>query len=295
MVDTIAMRLWRRRLILGWLVTLVAAGQGLADHALLYQVSRDGAPPSYLVGTMHSEDARVTGLLDEFAPMIAQVDTVALEMLPDAVTMLAVGAATLLPFDQSLRGLIGQTRFDALTAAARDLGLPIEMLNRLKPWAAAVMLGMPATKSGRFLDMEIYLHALATQRRTVGLETAAEQLAVFDAMTQDVQLTLLDEMIKNAGALPRQMEELTEAYLAGDLDLLDQAARAQYLEMPPVVRQWFDERLLDERNQRMLARLLPLIDEGTAFIAIGALHLGGKTGLIAGLRRHGFRVERWRG
>jgi len=294
MARTIAMRLLPRLLLAVLLSSLLAAAQGLAGQGLVYQVSRDGHPPSYLVGTMHSEDPRVTGLLSEFAPLIEQADIVALEMLPDAVTMLAVGAATLLPGDQSLRRLIGDERFDALSAAATRLGLPVEVMDRLKPWAAAVMLGMPAAETGRFLDMEIYLQALTRQQRTVGLETAAEQLAVFDGMTPEVQLVLLDEMVKNAADMPRQMEGLTATYLSGDLDRLDAVAREQYGDMPPAVRHWFEEALLDRRNARMLARLSPVLGEGAVFIAVGALHLGGESGLIAGLRRLGYRVERWR-
>lgn len=293
MGRTIAMHLSPRRLSAVLLSSLLMAAQGLAGQALVYQVSRDGGPPSYLAGTMHSEDPRVTGLLGELAPLVEQADIVALEMVPDAVTMLAVGAATLLPRDQSLRRLIGDDRFDALMAAATQRGLPLEVVDRLKPWAAAVMLGMPAAETGRFLDMEIYLKALAGQQRTVGLETAAEQLAVFDAMTPAVQLVLLDEMVKNVRELPRQMEGLTAAYLSGDLDRIDGVAREQYGDMPPAVRRWFDEYLLDRRNARMLTRLSALLGEGTVFVAVGALHLGGESGLIAGLRRLGYRVERW--
>lgn len=293
MADPIAIHLWRRTLAAVLLLSLCAAGQ--AGQGLVYRVARDAGPPSYLLGTMHSEDPRVTGLMDELAPLIGQVDTVAIEMLPDAVTMVAVGAATLLPLDQSLREVIGARRYAALAAAAAELSVPLEMLNRLKPWAAAVILGMPAADTGRFLDMEIYLLALEQRRRAVGLETAAEQLAVFDGMAPEVELALLDAMIKDAPGMPKQLEALTTAYLAGDLDRLDAVARGQYADMPPSVRDWFERVLLAERNERMLARLAALIDEGPVFAAVGALHLGGEDGLLSGLRRLGYRVERWRG
>ena len=295
MADPIAMHRWYRTLAGVLLLALCAAGLGQAGQGLVYRVDRDGGPPSYLLGTMHSEDPRVTGLVDEVAPLIGEVETVAIEMLPDAVTMLAVGAATLLPLDQSLREVIGARRFAALAAAAAELAMPLEMLNRLKPWAAAVILGMPAADTGRFLDMEIYLQALQQRRRAVGLETAAEQLAAFDGMSPEVQLALLDAMIKDAPGMPKQLEALTTAYLAGDLERLETVARGQYADMPPAVREWFDRVLLAARNERMLARLAALIDEGPVFAAVGALHLGGEDGLLAGLRRLGYRVERWPG
>ena len=265
-------------------------------EGLVYRISRaDLASPSYLIGTMHSEDPRVTALLPQFLPLIDEVEVVAVELLPDAVTMLAVGAATLLPQHQSLRALIGPDQFGALVDAASVLGLDSEVLNRLKPWAAAAVMGMPAAETGRFLDMEIYLAALERQRRVVGLESAAEQLAVSEGMPRVLQLTLLDEMIKNAAQLPGLLEELTAAYLRGDLAVLDEVARAQYAQMPSAVIRWFDEALIDERNARMLARIFELLQSNAVLIAVGAMHLGGESGLVAGLRGQGFRVERWRG
>jgi uncharacterized protein YbaP (TraB family) len=235
----------------------------------------------------------VVALLDELVPLIERVDVVAIEMLPDAATLLAVAAATLLPLDQSLHGLIGADRFDALRAAADRRGVPMGLLNRLKPWAAAVTLGMPATDGGRFLDTEIYLRALAANRRAVGLETAAEQLNAFEGMAPDLQLALLDEVVKNNSDLPTQLELLTGAYLRGDLEGLDRLARKQYQEMPPAVARWFDEVLLDRRNARMLLRLAGLMDAQSVLVAVGALHLGGDGGLLAGLARLGYRIERW--
>jgi len=293
MRSTIATYLSPLALVLALLVLIGVPGPGFAGQGLVYRVYRDGGPQSFLVGTMHTEDQRVTGLLEQFGPLIETVDVVAVEVVPDALTLLAVGAATLLPVDQSLRGLMGDAQFAALAKAASHLGLPVEVLDRLKPWAAAVTLGMPVSRTGRFLDMEIYLRALEFRRQVIGLETAAEQLAVFDHMSMEVQLELLEEVVKNAPQMPKQLEELTTVYLHGDLERIDEVARAQYDGMPEPIAHWFDEQLLDNRNARMLARMLPLMDSASVLVAVGAMHLAGDTGLVAGLRRLGYRVERW--
>ena len=295
MRGTIATRLSRRWLMAALALLLAFAQPGVAGQGLVYAMYRDGALAGYLLGTMHSEDPRVTGLLRQFAPLIEQVEVVMIELVPDAVALLAVAAATLLPPGQSLRELIGDQRFEAVADIAAPRGMPIAVLDRLRPWAAAVTLGMPAAESGRFLDMEIYLKALQLQRRVVGLETVAEQLAVFDAMPSEVQLLLLEEVVKNAAQMPKQLEELTSAFLAGNLDSLDRVARAQYGSAPVEIGQWFDDVLIGERNARMLARLAPLLQQQRVLIAVGAMHLVGDTGLIAGLRRLGYRLERWRG
>lgn len=282
-----------RRLVLGLLLLSGAIGQVAAGQGLVFRIEHDGHPDSYLVGTMHSEDPRVTGLIGQFAPLIEQVDTVALELLPDAVTMLAVGAASILPGDRRLRSIIGAERFAALEAAAARLDIPAEVLDRLQPWAAALAIGMPASDTGRVLDAEIYLHALDKERRTLGLESAGEQLAVFQGMSASLQIDLLDEMIKNAERLPTQLEALTHAFLSGDLAVLDRVAYEQYADVPADMRYWVDDVLLKQRNKRMLERIEPLLRQGSVLIAVGALHLGGASGLVQGLRERGFTLRRW--
>ena len=282
-----------RLLLIGLFLLCWIAEQAAAAQGLVFRVTRDGYADSFLVGTMHSEDPRVTGLMDQFVPLIEQVDTVVIELLPDAVTMLAVGAASFLPGDRRLSGIIGADRFAALTAAAARLDIPVEMLDRLRPWAAAVTLGMPAGDTGRVLDAEIYLQALQRKRRTLGLESAAEQLAVFQCMPEQMQIDMLDEMIKNADQLPTQLEDLTSAFLSGDLALLDRFAREQYADKPPDILYWLESELLEERNVRMLTRLEPLLREGPVLVAVGALHLSGASGLVQGLRERGFTLQRW--
>jgi len=293
MRSTIATYLSSPALILVLLALIGVPWPGNAGQGLVYRVDRDGGPQSFLVGTMHTEDQRVTGLLEHFGPVIESVDVVVVEVVPDALTLLAVGAATLLPVDQSLRGLVGEAQFGALAKAASHLGLSVDVLDRLKPWAAAVTLGMPVSRTGRFLDMEIYLRALELRKQVIGLETAAEQLAVFDQMSMELQLALLEEVVKNAHQMPKQLEELTTVYLQGDLKRIDQVARSQYESMPEPIAQWFDEQLLDNRNARMLARLPALLDTTGVLVAVGAMHLAGDSGLVAGLRRLGYRVEAW--
>jgi hypothetical protein len=271
------------------LALLLNAGV-MAGQAPVFRVQQGEGPVSFLVGTMHSEDPRVTALMAQITPLIAQVEVVAVELVPDGVTMLAVGAASLLPVGQDLETLIGDARFRRLVAAATGRGIPREVLRRLKPWAAAVMLGMPASESGRVLDLQIYLQALETGRELVGLETAAEQLAVFEEMSAETQLMLLDEMVKNAEALPKYLEELTVVYLSGDLEQLDEQAWAQYRDMPTPIRDWFEHSLIASRNRRMAERAAELVEQRPVLLAVGAMHLIGETGLVEALRRRGFSV-----
>ena len=54
----------------------------------------------------------------------------------------------------------------------------------------------------------------------------------------------------------------------------------------------FMRALLQDRNATMAERAAPLLAAGGAFIAVGALHLSGKTGLIERFRAMGYTVTK---
>ena len=64
---------------------------------------------------------------------------------------------------------------------------------------------------------------------------ASRAAGAFDDMPAALPWRCSDDTVKNAAQQPKQLEELTEAYLQGDPDLLYRAARAQYAKMPPAL------------------------------------------------------------
>jgi uncharacterized protein YbaP (TraB family) len=52
----------------------------------------------------------------------------------------------------------------------------------------------------------------------------------------------------------------------------------------------FEQAMIVERNKTMIKSAEPIIDAGSAFIAVGALHLPGPDGLIELLRKAGHTV-----
>ncbi len=73
-------------------------------------------------------------------------------------------------------------------------------------------------------------------------------------------------------------------YAKGDLDSLDKMNRKD--PMPKKM----EKALLGDRNIRMAERIDHIIGEQSTFIAIGALHLPAKDGVIELLRKKGFTV-----
>lgn len=257
----------------------------------VFQATRAGSAPIFLVGTMHSDDPRVMAMLPQVVELIGQVDTVALEIVQEPAGLAMAAAATLLPPGQDLFERAGPARRAELERAAAQRAIPLPLLARLKPWAAALVLGLPELSGRQFLDSAIQREARRLGRRLEGLESASGQLALFDTMGEPLQLALLDDAIKNLDQMSTQLEELTRVYLSGDLDSLERIGLGRYGEMDPALEHWFRGQLIELRNRRMAERMLELADQGPLLVAVGALHLPGASGLVAVLQRLGYRVE----
>ncbi|HHH38550.1 MAG TPA: TraB/GumN family protein [Sedimenticola sp.] len=286
MMSRLAKRiLWPLVLWLGLCGTALSA----AGQSVLYSFSRPGQPTHYLLGTMHSDDSRVISVLDRVRQPMDEVDQVVLEILPDAGSLVSASLAMLLPADQKLSQLLGQGLYRRVLAPMQEKGVPELLLERMKPWAVAVTLGTPELQ-GPAMDQVIQQRALAAGKRLVALETAQEQMALFDDLPRALQVRMLEEVLEQQDSLAMQLEHLTQAYLAGDLERL----RALSLEYDAAGDQalsaWFRRVLIEERNLRMFQRLLPILEQGGTLVAVGALHLPGNEGLVKLLQNAGYSV-----
>lgn len=281
-----------------WLLFLwLALGPALTqaagpyDKGLLFRIEQAGQAPSHIFGTMHSDDAQVVALPAPVRAAFEAAAAVVLEVELDTASALASMAALVLTDGRELRGVIGDALYAQTTQAMAELGVPEVAIQRYKPWAVVIMLSMPPSQSGQFLDSVLYQAALRHGKAIRGLESAEEQLAVFDTLAEADQITLLREALANRHLLPQLFEELKAAYLQRDLGgLVKLSADYELVADSPLSRE-LDERLIDRRNEIMVGRMRPLLAEGNAFIAVGALHLPGEKGILALLEEQGFRIE----
>ena len=145
--------------------------------------------------------------------------------------------------------------------------------------------------AGMFLDRVLYSEAKHRGIALYGLETAQEQLTVFDHFSMRDQVRMLQETVDNYDKFSHLLEQLTQAYLARDL--------AQMVALNQKYMQIGDRKLADklmdsliyERNLRMVQRMRPRLKDGNAFVAIGALHLPGEKGVLRLLQNRGYTVS----
>jgi uncharacterized protein YbaP (TraB family) len=103
------------------------------------------------------------------------------------------------------------------------------------------------------------------------------------------QVALLDHALRSHREADKLLETMVRAYLARDLAeimaIMNSAGASDQRLQDTLM-----SRLLTQRNVRMIDRMRPRLEEGNAFIAVGAAHLPGNDGLLALLERAGWRV-----
>lgn len=267
-----------------------AAQAASYEKGLLWKIERDGAQPSHVFGTMHSEDERVLNLP---APVKSAFDASAsytMEVVLDMNSALEMSQAMMFMDGRNLKTLLGPALFAKVAPLMAARGIPEMALPALKPWAVFLTLSMPPPKTGVFLDALLHQRAEEQKKKVHGLETVAEQLGVFEKMSIEDQVSMVADSVKYHGELEKAIEELLVVYLARDLKGL-QDVNAKYMMMND--KQLGDrimDALIDTRNRRMVERMEARLKEGKAFIAVGAMHLPGDEGVLNLLTQRGYRV-----
>jgi len=283
-----------------WLISLflvlLTAQNLFADESqkgLLWQIEKPGLTPSYIFGTIHSEDPRVNKLPPIVLSRFEQAKSASFEILMDMPNLLKAASAMFFIGEQSLDKLIDETLYQSVVKALRQHQMPATMVKSLKPWAVIVTLSSPPMKTGELLDLLLYQKAQRLQIPTYGLEKVEEQLAVFDDMSLDDQIILLKDTLKNLNDVQTVFDKLHELYLQRDLTTLLKYSIEQMKTGSDNLSlvDTFYKRLVDDRNIRMVKRMEARLQEGNAFIAVGALHLPGKKGMLKLLEERGYQVS----
>ncbi|MBK1721516.1 TraB/GumN family protein [Thiocystis violacea] len=285
--------IWPCILVLLFLsVASVLAGEAPRERGLLFEVrSASSSAPSFLFGTMHSEDPRVTGLPATVQAAFDACPGLALEVVPDAPAIIKAMMTMTYTDGRTLEQVLPARLYQRVKEALEARGMGEEAFKDFKPWAVMTQLSIPPAETGEFLDLRLYRSAVAAGKGVKGLETMEEQLAIFDELAEADQVALLDETLAASALMPVLFRQLTEAYLQRDLLRLQALSDASLRESEPRLAALFRATIIDARNRRMAERMRPLLDEGGWFIAIGALHLAGDSGVLSLLRRSGYGVS----
>jgi uncharacterized protein len=274
--------------IVGWILIglLWSLPGAAAEKSLFWQLESPAGQVSYLFGTMHTDDNRVTDFPPVVINALKNVDTFMLEVAETP-------KAELLRMPQGdLKQMLSEAELNQVALLADKHVMPLSTVLQMKPWLLAVVFDLPKPQTPFAQDFLLRAKAEELDKNILGLETPQAHFAVMDSLTMDEQLLMLRDVLKRSEAQKeKDFERLMRAYLSGDAERvahIDETLTGGIL--PPALWQRLRVKLLDERNVGMAARGIAQAQQEKVFIAVGAAHLAGKTGLIQAFKQAGFKL-----
>lgn len=250
---------------------------------LLWEVEGP-AGSSYLFGTVHlgispdDIDPRVIAALQACDTFVTETDL--RDINPNAVAELS-----LLPPGQTLESALGRDAFDEL---ARELGPQMSRANldKLQPWTVYVALLQRLFPTPMSVDEKLLDTAGQSDKRLVFLEDWRAQLGLLSKVIDGDDV----KQILDPGSEDRKsLAAMIGAYKRGDFATIERLTAS-----PEVIAKDPDEfaSLFEKRNRAWLPTISRQLENGRAFVAVGAGHFAGESGLIALLSASGFEPRR---
>jgi uncharacterized protein YbaP (TraB family) len=283
---------------------MAAAEATLNGRALLWRIEGAFAvAPSYLFGTVHLTDDRVNALSPKTTEALNGARRIALEiddLSPQTLAKAIAGMRELVVFadGRSLESMLSGEEFGIVQSVLGANGTPRHLATVLRPWLVTLSLSLPACERRRAaaglqaLDMRLGEGGKKRGIPVVGLETLEGQMRALAAVPEGDQLQMLKMSLKFYDRAEDLMETMVRRYLSRGIGVIwpFQMELARGAGFPPEAFKTFEEQMVSVRNRRMRDAAVPLLREGGTFIAVGALHLPGKLGLVELFRDAGFTV-----
>lgn len=270
--------------LLMWAFALCAQA---TEKGLFWQLESPAGKVSYLFGTIHSDDNRVSNFSPSVMNALKSVDAFMMESAENrdpSVMMVKEG---------SLASQLTEAEFEQVRALADFHTMHLGAAMQMKPWLLAVIFDLPKPQTPFAQDNLLMSEAENFGKDVIGIESAKEHFGVMDSFSMDEQMVMLRAVLKRT---PEQkeadFERLMGAYLNGDSDkltALDEQITGGML--PKELWGKMRAKLLDERNVVMAERTTAVAKDRAVFIAVGASHLSGDNGLIAAFKKAGFKLS----
>ncbi len=259
------------------------------EKGLFWRMESPSGHVSYLFGTMHTDDNRVTDFAPSVMAALKRIDLFLMETAPNN------DQSHYLMQDNNLKTVLTETELDQVRVLADFHVMHLDHVLKMKPWLLAIVFSQSKPQTPFSQDNLLMRSAEGFNKRAKGLETSQEHFSGIDGFTLDEQLMMLRAALKMTAAQKEQdFEKLIAVYLSGDSDkILDLDAEITSATLPKILWQKLRVKLLDERNVLMAQRAIEQAKDQTVFIAVGAAHLAGDTtGLINQFKQAGYKLTR---
>ena len=282
-----------RKLVFVFFFTLCSM-QSIAQrdktNTLLWEISGNGLQqPSYLFGTIHmicKEDFLISEIVKQKFNSSKQVY---LELdMDDPQLQVTMMQQMQLPDKETLKNKLGESNFKKLDSfLQKEMNMNLVMFDKFKPMMVMSILAQRLLPCAGMESYDMNFAKMATEQKKelLGLEKVEDQLGVFDAIPDSLEIRSIMNMVNDFESHKKEFSRMSSIYKTQDLDALYQLMA----ESPEMMGS--QELLLDRRNRNWIPVMESVMKNSTTFFAVGAGHLAGSQGVLELLRKQGYKVK----
>ena len=258
----------------------------LAQKSLLWKVEGKGIKTSYLYGTFHIFPQEKFVIPEKVNTSFATCERLVMELAMSEGMEMEMMQLAAMKDGRTLEDLLISDDLILLDSAIMANGMSRAFFNRWKPFLITSMFYNQYMKNG-VASFELALQKMALEKdmEILGLETVARQMAVFDAIPYEDQARDLMDMVRNRDKYEKLFQEMVTTYMSEDIEAMLELTHREMNNLEEI------EQLLTKRNEEWIPKMTELMVSKPTFFAVGAGHLGGDEGVIALLKKEGFKVK----
>lgn len=272
-------------------IGLLLQAQPSLQKTLLWQITGPGiSKPSYLYGTIHlmcPDDIKVS---DTLRAKFYSTQKLFLEVdLDDPSVMLKTMQHVQMKNDTTLNQLLSSSEYDSLAVQFKKLtGISLSMMNTMKPELVETLIypSLLGCEGAEAWEQKFTQLAKVNNMEIKGLESAEDQLKIFDEIPYKEQAKELAETLKNIDSTKENFNKLLTLYKQKNLSALYKMLNQNGGELSQ-----YDDLLLNNRNKKWIPEIIEQAKLQPTFFAVGAGHLGGSNGVINLLAKQGYTVS----
>lgn len=196
--------------------------------------------------------------------------------------------------NETLEKHVSRETYELVKKEFGGLGIPLELVNKQKPWFLALTLtSLELVKLGfdPNYGIDIYFLSKATDKKKIKeLESIDYQINLFSKFSDEDQELFLLYTLKDINVLGQELDRLMQAWTSGDTKTMESIISKSIRDDKRMSSIY--EKIIYERNRDMALRIEELLKtKETYFVIVGAGHLIGNKGIIEILKRKGYDVE----
>lgn len=270
----------------------------LARRGFMWEARKDGQLV-LLMGTIHVGKAGFQPPRESFVARLKQAEVVAVEV--DVSSAERIGPIVRkIAFYGTGSASLGE-RYPQLQApleeAAQRFNLAPLLFMQMKPWMAANTLGLIETGRAGYSSAqstESFLFDFVRDHRKdlVEVENIEEQLRLFDAAPESIQLAYLQRVLRTVGdgSYRKEFARVVGAWERGDATEMEKLVERMRAATGEAERYSY-EALMIGRHPHMLAAIERFAASGRLHVvALGSMHFFGDRGLLKMLRQRGYAI-----